>query len=95
MGQSKFIDMGEEMMRLFCRYRKLSYCRPLYVTVNVIVPNCVNSQPVCEHQCGIDTKLKLALLSIACREPLKDGCVKTGTCSTTEGVKNQPGIKPC
>ena len=41
----------------------------------------------------VDTKLKLALLSIVRREPLKDECTKTGTCSTTEGVENEEALE--
>jgi len=35
-----------------------------------------------ERRRRVDTKLKLALLSMVCREPLKDECTKAGTCST-------------
>jgi hypothetical protein len=41
----------------------------------------------------VNAKLKLALLAIICREPLKDECAKTGSCATTEGVENEEALK--
>jgi hypothetical protein len=41
----------------------------------------------------VHAKLKLALLSIICREPLKDECTKTRTCATAERVENEEALK--
>ena len=46
-----------------------------------------------ECRCRIDAKLKLALLSVVRREPLKDQCAKTRTGSATERVENEEALK--
>ena len=42
---------------------------------------------------GVDAELKLALLSVVRRKPLKDQCAKTRTCSAAEGVENEEALK--